>query len=1036
MKSSSLLVLACLFTSVPTFAQSLPDEINYGPFQTRYRSLQGQISSLTSDLSESQSRLAQTKKFISSMSSHITGLERKISDAEVDIATHRRLIPDLSQRISDSRSEEGRLRSEIRSQESLDSSLSSSYQQELNELKPLEAALARNEQRLRDAERELTALERELSRAQDAVGRSKQEMVALERKIQSEQAEQRRMAQDLASFPARTQKLEGLVRSLESSLSSTNSQLSTANSTLSSLVSEALAARRELEKLESSGASKEEIQAARGRLEAASARRDAAAAEVKTLKTQVARLESELSTTRSQLSQLSSEHAALKTRIAQSEQRERQYENELARERSELGRLQADVDVARRNVDSRRSIAASIQSEVRSDEARVSRQQAVVSDLVRRINAVRERISSLGSSLRSVEAQTQTLSSELDSRQAAIPKLEGQIRSQRNEIAEGKTEIAQAQRDVASLEQSIEVLEAKIAQVSRESDGVEAQMTQRLNLYRRFKSEAEALGSSQAEPAKELGSQEGLKISNRISKTNGESGGLELGSAQAKYWGTVRGEIQGYDGGYAEGMASAEDIARAEADAKKKGAEDAYLFATAHFKPAFFEEFVQLEFKKPLRPAAQKNMKGLGFRRALELAPAVAGVEPVTAAEVSRSLEVKTVLDATISKLAQDLKTVETKASRLKDPALAFEAPASVPFGKADCKNIYKGLQVFKDACEASYKEAFGALFEESARETFGGSYPQSYESILEASTLTAREAKYPADLKVAFDVGRAEGLKLGKIEVYRQTYARAHKLAYDTELPLARERTKVEAGLELSTFLTRKPLLTLAASKLEAQDFRGGEEITVLTKVKNVSKVASSSPVLIKITEAKNAELVTGQAVLNSPAAPGALTDMPGLKVRVSQSARTGEKVVIKGTVDLPGDLYRPARQEKFELEQVLSANPASNLNLTYSTAPDIKNFWGKLNTHYFTAAISPKVEGLPSGYSVSLRAIGDNAWMLLQAQTELTTGALEVNQTKELTFSYQVQKAAKGQTITLELAVSYAGKVISKQVLELYPR
>ena len=53
MKSSSILVLACL-VSMPVFAQSLPDEINYGPYETRYRGLEKETDAAQVQLSQSE----------------------------------------------------------------------------------------------------------------------------------------------------------------------------------------------------------------------------------------------------------------------------------------------------------------------------------------------------------------------------------------------------------------------------------------------------------------------------------------------------------------------------------------------------------------------------------------------------------------------------------------------------------------------------------------------------------------------------------------------------------------------------------------------------------------------------------------------------------------------------------------------------------------------------------------------------------------------------------------------------------------------
>ncbi len=664
----------------------------------------------------------------------------------------------------------------------------------------------------------------------------------------------------------------------------------------------------------------------------------------------------------------------------------------------------------------------------------VNRHRQLIENLDRQIDVTRRNISELTLRSRNLNAQIATASEQIRSHQSAIPRLEQSIRDDQNEIAEGERDLVRARNDERTHTAAVARDQAKLADVTRRRDAAQNEMDVRANLYNRYLSEAQSLGTSQSASGTTLGAKEGEKISALLSKQNGVSVGRELGVAEAKHWGSVRGEIQGYDRGYAEGLASAEDRARAISESNAKAAVDAELFAQRNFKPVFFEEFVQAEFKKPL-PAKNLLSKSLkAFTVSLSAEAALEAVSPLSPNEIAQSESLKTPLDAGILQISKDVKTIAAKAQRLSDPNIAFQAPTQIPYGTANCSQVYKGLAVFKNACDSSYKGSFQNNFVTAAKGTFVQVYNAQFRSEFDAANLSQRESSYPGELTAASVIGRAEGLRIGKIEIFDTTYAANYKTAYASQLEIARAKAKSDAATELVGFLKVKPLLTLAGSELKAENFRGGEEVAILGKVKNVASVGLKGPVMVRITELVNAENVQGEAVLNEAGAL-ALTDLPALKVKVLTSAKAGETMIVRGVVDLPGDLYKPARQEKFELTQVLSANPAHDLGLNYNKTPDIKGVFNRY-IHKLTVSLKPKFEDIREGYKLTLTPVGETAALVEVKEGPLNTGAIAVGANKEMRFSYVFKDAAKAKTITMELAISYAGKVIKKENVTVVPK
>ena len=295
------------------------------------------------------------------------------------------------------------------------------------------------------------------------------------------------------------------------------------------------------------------------------------------------------------------------------------------------------------------------------------------------------------------------------------------------------------------------------------------------------------------------------------------------------------------------------------------------------------------------------------------------------------------------------------------------------------------------------------------------------------------RNLSFEAEFKAASKVGHSHGLKLGKEEIFKKTYSLAHQSSYQEELPAAHELGKADARRELNNNLATRPLLTMTETSLKAEEFRGSEEVNVLVKVKNISSVALNTAAIIRITQVEHAEIIKREAVLNTMQA-NSVADMPSLTVRVLPTSKAGDKLVVKGVIELPGDQYKAQRVESFKLEQVLSANPAHSLEKIFDASPSIKGIFRR-NIHFLTAKIAPSLEDMPQGYKVSLTAVGENAGLINLNEKTLESGALKKGQVKEVKFSYTFPDGAKNKKIVLEIGVTFNNKVIRKEQIELFP-
>lgn len=1031
MKSSSLMVLACLF-SAPVFSQSLPDEINFAPYEARYLSLKKESTRLEVKMNESRKALSGTRTFIREMTDHIVLLQKNIKEHQQEILSLEREIPELEREIQNLRAEDDRVIQDLRYRQNEESRLIGRYNQEQNALRPLEQALARKEQRLRDLEADLNVYRRYERDAGTRLASLQTEASREDRQIQEARNQIRKMQDELRSIDSRIFTLQSQATSLEGEVNGLNANLNTERSKLSSISSNISQYEGEVSRLRASNAPASQIQAAERKLQTARVNRDNVARSVSSIESRIGRTQGQIRTLRSQMDSLNREKATLPSKIQTAESRARQLEMERSRTQNEMNRAGADLQTARRNVQVREQQVMAQRNDVLSDEQSVLRQRQYLESIYRDLQNVQSNIASLNQRSRNLNQEIARASERARANEQRIPALHKEIKVAEGEIIEGERELTKARTDEKAYMELVVKDEANYKDSVVRRDTAESEMTRRLGLYNTYLGEAEIIGSTQAESALISGQKEGERLASVLSAQNGTAIGREMGLLLARHWGSVRGEIDGHAEGLAEGLASTEDIARAASDAYLKASEDAELYAQKNHKPVYFEEHVLEEFKKTFSKSINKMFTELKTNK-MSFNTRSNVVPPLTPDEVARSQELVTSLDASILRLVKDIKATEEKVSRLADPAVTFETPAKIPYGVAVCDRVYKGVPVFKASCEGAYKGVFTNNYVNAAKDAFDSSYENQFRRSFEDNTVTEREKSFPVQFSLAHKMARAEGLKTGKAEIYASTYERSYKTSYASEIEKAKVKAKADASGELKTFLKSNPLLTVTSSTLVAEDFRGGSELFVTGKVKNIGEVSLRGPVLVRITSAMNADVVTGEAVLNS-ANPG-ITELPSLKLKVHGTARTGEKVIVKGVVDLPGDLYKTSRQESFELVQVLSANPASDLKLEYNKTPDIKGTFRRY-IHFATVKIAPQVEDLKEGYELTLTPVGDATSFVDIKDSSETTGPMTAGSYKELRMSYVFKDQAKGKTLTLELAVNYQGKNVRKEFITVRPQ
>lgn len=1037
MKSSSLLVLACL-VSTPILAQSLPDEINYSPYDMQYQSLKQKVSTAESHLGKTRKDLTNTQKHLSDLRSHIAGLYNSIQRTQYEINNNLRMIPELQREVYFARDDHSQLGNEIRRLQYDEEQLNSRFQNEYRNLRPLEDAVDRRERRVDMLRRELNQHERIENEALSRLKNAEEVVTTLDKKIGDETHKIKDYTARIKKNESQITDLQNGINKLESESLGLSSEISQEDQKVSSLNKIIQDYQTELNALKTQNAPQEKILEVQQKLNAVTATRNTAQGVIKSLKIKLTSHQKQIGINRSKLAALQSEQASLPSQVAQAQARFKQLADDRPAKFALVRKYQKELEQAQKNVQLRKAVMLAAVQDLRREESNLMRQRQVVDDIDRQLQVLRHEIDSLNVRYVDLSRRISGLDNDIKDLEESIPRLQEKIKVSQYEIAESEKEVVTSVQIENQLMTDISQQENVLADLIAQRDSVQAKMEQRLSLYTRYLNEAKELGSSQSNPAIGKGQREGERLAKYLGTLNGSSVGKELGNSEAKFWGLVRGEVQGYESGYLAGRASEGDITRGQEQGYIQGKQDAQNYAQKNFRPVFFEEFLQDEFKKPI--VQSKLLKSFGYKLSpnqteFRYASAVENKIPyLTESEVENSNRLETELDPLILGAYKEVQSIQKKASSLGKASVAYVVPEKIPYHTPDCSKVYKGIAVFKSSCAASYKDAYKKNYLESSEKEFSHSYGGQYTTNLEISQVTNRDSSFAAEYNQAAKITEAFGLKIGREEIYRETFAKAYQASYENELPVAREQAKIDASIELAKFMAAKPLLTLSERKLVAENFRGGEEVLLSAKVKNISSVSFEGAALMKIAEVRNAEVVVRQSILNK-AKPQSMTEMLPLKVRISPNAKSGDKLVIKGTIELPGDVYKTRRIEQFEISETLTANPANDLNLAYNKTPSVKGFFRRIIS-FLNIKISPRVEDLASGYQFSLSAVGENSDLIDLKETNLTTGALKVSEEKSLRFSYVFPDKAKGKKVTLKLNVIFNNEIIESQLIELNPK
>ena len=1026
------LALSVLLTlSAPLFAQTLPDEINYPPYQQQFQKLTQDTESALGELNGAKSDLEEIRQAIINSLGQISSLQNQNSSLSNQISANQNRIPQLRSELNSEEYQISGLNRALNEERSREQSINSTLQDRIRSLRPAEERLSRALQNIRSIEADLNrAISQEQSAARE-LSSLQSRISQVESSIARERSEQQSLRGQLASLNARISQSESKLSSLRSQLSSMQSELSTAEAKVNGLRSRVSEYQSEVNSLRASGAPASDIQAAERKLSAASNKLNEEESSLRSIQSNISSIRSDISREENELASLRRDQTSLPSRIAQSEREEQSLVNE----RSQLSNR---VQAQQRELISAQNIRQIKENQLRNEEnqnrglqVEVDRLRSQVASLENDLQNSRRQSQNLQGQLENTANRAQNLRRNIADLEAEIPRLQQSIRSNNSQILSLEGQVQSLRNSEQQTVREISSLDRKYNDLVVKRNSAQGHFESRLGLYRRYESEASDLGSSQVKGADEAGKKDGSAFAKKRSADLSRQLSNELGEADGKHIAIIRGEISGFNIGYPIGMSSESDIKEGARQGAIEGKKEAIRFAQTQLKPQFFEEILVSELSKPVSESFDEV--SIKMAKAIDLAEIFADLPALSASEMQEANQIKTALDKEALSLASQIAELKKKVASLSQAENSYQSPSTISYGSVSCSQVYKGVTAFKKVCEASYASDFSYIYKSSHSNIYTLEYPSLFQSQYTPLLSAKRSSVYDASFAGYQKTAKEEGIAQGKVVIFNQTFEQTRAATYEQEIGPATEVARGDARVEVSEWVSTHPMITASSVKSDLSRLRGGDVGSVVFSLKNISPVALKENIVIQVKETQLAE-VSSKVVTVSNLKGQSLTSFKDLKFTVSPSARSGQKIVIKGDLLLPGDKYQSQRKESFTLEKSLAANPAFNIQTVYDSTPKIKNIFG-YKTHKLAVKIAPKFERLDLGYQIELVPAAEFKDLITIPNKLIDTKSIESGALKEFAFNYKFHKNARKKTVPFNLNIIYDGEVIQSYKIEMKP-
>lgn len=1054
MKKTPLLIIPMLTPLMNVSASSLPDEINYSPYQMQYEQASQQVDILTSDLAEANSQLQTAYDNEAGITRQIEELENSIIRTQNIIVQNEDERVRLGNLADDLNIQIGELDRMLTKAKRRRNRLELKRQGEVQRLKPLRQRVRNLTKQVgdlklqkRDERQKLAKLKKTRADLKTKVDKTNAKIVTLIEKLEAQKGK-------LANIKTLITEQEKKITTIKGNLTKAKQIENNEKQKLAKINNEIDATMEKLKELGANGIrpvgttvrpdnpNTEEIKKLKQKLRKLRQEKRTQLAVVKAASDKVAKIKSNLDSANKALAKLKADEIALPGKIDKTKA-------ELAAARNTAKSLKEKLKVARTNIETQQGVVDTVTAEYDAKEIKLTKAQTRLNnesvtliDIEEKLKRVETRIGTLSDRLAGLNNDFDVAIDQMRSIDRNLPLMRRDLRDLNRNLQLANTDLTNIQDSIIVLNGNVSQLQSQLSSATTDRDLKYQEYIARYDYYIQQLASAKSLGASQTDVAINIARTESNAAVKARSNELGTQVGMDLGAAEAKYFASVRAEIEGYNDGYDIGYASAGDQQRGQKEGTRAGIIAAQDHAQSVLKPQFFNSF----FEEALRTNQFKVLDELSYTQ-VPLLPGqdivdseksvydnVSDVRPVTTSEINQSLDIRSGLDSTVASNKFNLSQVIEQKVSLSKANNVYQNPSNIPFQSYDCSGVYKGVQVFIDACSAEYTSVFTSKYTNEHYTNFSAQYTNLYESVVDRTSEDTLSANYSGDYSSMYPIAEASGISDGKAQIYKETFAIAKENAYRTEIPKATSVAKAEASSEVKSWVATNAAITVVGASVTDTNLQGGSDAIVTLNLKNISPVAASKPVKVVITSVTNADMLPSESYIQN--IPGNMTtSVKDLKFKISRSATSGEKIVVKGKVILPGGKYKAQRVETFEAAAVAALNPTlAPQQLTYDSTPQVKG-WRRYKIHRFDIDLSAMVETIKDGYTVEMKPIAHADLVDMRNGTSARTGRLSVGNSKRVSFKYIFKKDARDKVIPMEIKYIYQGKVMRSQIVELRP-
>lgn len=1021
-------------------ASVLPDEINYEPYKVRYNQLAAEVDVITSSINTAKTQLQLSYNQEASLYNQIQNLEDENGRLQTQIADNEDQREVLVQRSEDLEDKLNTLNRRINGLERDRNQIERELLREERRLAPIQNRVSRIESKLSRKKIEVNSARRSFTQVQRISKNLRAQLNKLKAERKTLKTQLTSLQTQLANLDSQLSKAQATLTSVSPKLSAAKATLKTATAAKTKLATDIKALQKRVGELIRADRANPEIKKLRAQIAAKTKRMRAQQVKITNINKKISALKIQKTRLTKTISRLTQQKKTLPTQIKRKAAALKTKKQLIITKKTEVGNAEKKTAERRLDVDRLAGEANQIQTRLTRSRQELIRESRTHANLLVDLDNINQSVRVTQSRLQQTSNALNSTTQELDRIERQLPQLARSISINRNEIQKHSATLVNTQDKIASLNSSLNNLESEQTTAITSRDRKYQEYLSRFNYYGQKLSEAKTIGASQTDIALELAQVNSNAYVDSRSNELGQKMGVEVANAQAELWASVRSEIKGYYDGYKVGHASSADQSRGEIEGNKAGIRSANDYADRVLKPQFFNNIFSTKIESSqfkINEIVENIVKSMERIDAQEKGSmdAFLSVAPISASELEQSLNVRTSLDQSIETFKTNLIQVLEQKLTMGTPSTAYQAPSNIPYSNYSCSNVYKNISEFEIACKNSFLSTFKTKYTSEYFENFAAQYNELYSNIAEETRVAKIDAQYNDDLDKFYPIAKDSGIADGKADIYKEAYGDSKTAAYNNQLPTARANAEITAGKEVDSWVNSNATLTLKGASITDTSLRGGSRAKVNLKVKNISPTSLSKPVKVVITSAQNAQF--SNKVMYIKVAPGNNTiNFKDINFRINPEARSNQPIVIKGKVVLSGGKYNAERVETFTASATTAMNPAVKASYKYISTPQVlTRFRRRTIIQNFDVTVTPKIESVRSGYTMTMSAVAGFESMINFKNTTVNTGGLSFGYSKNVRFQYTFPRSSRGKLVKIQLNYTHEGKVIKSEIIELKP-